>query len=141
MNRKQAIAAAVLVLSGTTVFAQSAEADLQYFGVSQPAASTTTRQAVRAEVLRARAAGETLVPAEADVAGLFPKAAAKGQPSQLTRAEVRAEVLKAQADGSLARARELDIVGEKAVASVRTREEVRNEAIAATRAARVQAGH
>ena len=140
MNRKQAIAAAVLVLSGTTVFAQSAEADLQYFGVSQPAASTTTRQAVRAEVLRARAAGETLVPAEADVAGLFPKAAAKGQASNVTRAEVRAEVLKAQADGSLARARELDIVGEKAVASVRTREEVRNEAIAASRAPRVQAG-
>jgi len=140
MNRKQVIAAAVLALTGSAVFAQ-AEADLQYFGASKPVASTTTRQAVRAEVLRARAAGETLAPADADVAGLFPKAATKGQASQLTRAEVRAEVLKAQADGSLTRARELDIVGEKAVASVRSREEVRNEAIAATRAPRVQAGH
>ena len=139
MNRKQAIAAAVLALTGSAVFAQ-AEADLQHFGAPQSAASTTTRQAVRAEVLRARAAGEAVVPAEADVAGLFPKAAAKGQASNVTRAEVRAEVLKAQADGSLARARELDIVGEKAVASVRTREEVRNEAIAASRAPRVQAG-
>ena len=141
MNRKQAIAAAVLALSGAAVFAQSAEADLQYFGASKPTASTTTREAVRAEVLRARAAGETQLSSEADVAGLFPKAATKGQAGTLTRAEVRAEVLKAQADGSLARARELDIVGERAVASVRTREEVRNEAIAATRAARVQAGH
>jgi hypothetical protein len=138
MNRKQAIAAALLAFTGTAVWAQ---ADLQHFGAPQQAASTTTREAVRAEVLRARAAGETLVPAEADVAGLFPKAATKGQASQLTRAEVRAEVLKAQADGSLTRLRELDIVGERAVASVRTRDEVRNEAIAATRAPRVQAGH
>lgn len=138
MNRKQAIAAALLVLTGSAAFAQ---AELQHFGAPQAAASSTTREAVRAEVLRARAAGETLAPAEADVAGLFPKAATKGQASQLTRADVRAEVLKAQADGSLARLRELDIVGEKPVASVRTREEVRNEAIAATRAPRVQAGH
>ncbi len=142
MNRKQAIAAALLVFTGSAVFAQ---AELQHVGAPQPAASTTTREAVRAEVLRARAAGETLVPAEADVAALFPKAAAKGQASQLTRAEVRAEMLKARADGSLARLRELDVIGgNNNVVSVRTREEVRAEAIAATRAgqaARVQAGH
>ena len=139
MNRKQAIAAALLAFTGSAVFAQ---AELQHFGAPQ-AAATVTREAVRAEVLRARAAGEPLVPAEADVAGLFPKAAVKGQPG-VTRAEVHAEVLKAQADGSLARQREIDIVGDNTVVSVRTRAEVRNEAIAATRAAqaaRVQAGH
>jgi hypothetical protein len=138
MNRKQAIAAALLVLTGSAAFAQ-AEAELQHFGASQPA--TTTREAVRAEVLRARSTGELLVPAEVDVASLFPKAAAKGQATQLTRADVRAEVLKAQADGSLGRLRELDILNDTAVASVRSREEVRNEAIAATRAPRVQAGY
>jgi len=137
MNHKQAIAAALLVLTGSAAFAQ-AEAELQHFGASQPA--TTTREAVRADVLRARATGELLTPADA-VAGLVPKAAAKGQTSNLTRAEVRAEVLKAQADGSLGRLRELDILNDTAVASVRSREEVRNEAIAATRAPRVQAGY
>ncbi len=103
MNHKQAIAAALLVFTGSAVFAQ---AELQHFGAPQQAASTTTREAVRAEVLRARAAGEALVPSEADVAGLFPK---------VTPGAV-----------------------------VRTRAEVRAEAIAATRAAqtaRVQAGH
>ncbi len=140
MNRKQAIAAALLAFTGTAVFAQ-AEADLQYFGTSQPAASTTTREAVRAEVLRARATGELLVPADAAVAGWAPKAATKGQASNLTRAEVRAEVLKAQADGSLGGLRELDAARDTAVASVRSRDEVRNEAIAATRAPRVQAGY
>ncbi len=146
MNRKQAIAAAVIALAGSAAFAQT-ELELQHFGSSQPAASSvaTTRAAVRGEVLRARAAGETPSPTEADTAALIPKAAkAQPQASTRTRAEVRAEVLKAQADGSLARQAELDVLSDYPVASVRTREEVRAEAIAATRAAkaaRVQAGH
>ena len=134
MNRKQVIAAAALVLTGTAVFAQT-EVELQNFGAAQP--SVTTRAAVKNEVLRAHAAGQALAPAEVDVAGLFPKAQASGA----TRAAVRAEVLKARADGTLARQAELDTNVGATVASVRSREEVRAEAIAAMRAARVQAGH
>ncbi len=137
MNTKHLIAAAALSLVASASFAQT-EAELQHFGASQP--SVTTRAAVRSEVIRARANGETLTPAEADVAGLFPKAQATG----VTRAEVRSAVLKARADGSLDRLRELDAIGgsnSNAVASTRSREEVRAEAIAATRAPRVQAGH
>lgn len=137
MNRKQALTALALVFAGTAAFAQS-EAELQFFGTSQP--STTTRAAVRGEVLKARAEGQVLVPAEVDVAKLFPKAQASGK----TREQVRAEVAKARADGSLARPSEVDLFNDNAVASTRSRDDVRKEAIAATRAgqaARVQAGH
>ncbi|MBX3621418.1 MAG: DUF4148 domain-containing protein [Rhizobacter sp.] len=136
MNRKQTLTALALLVAGTAAFAQS-EAELQYFGSSQP--STTTRAAVRAEVLKARADGQALVPAEVDVARVLPKAQASGK----TREQVRAEVAKARADGSLTRLSELDAY-DNTVASTRTRDEVRKEAIAATRAgqaARVQAGH
>ncbi|MBC7993258.1 MAG: DUF4148 domain-containing protein [Rhizobacter sp.] len=140
MNTKQVITAAVISLIGSAAFAQT-ELELQHFGGSQPAASaTTTRAAVRNEVLRARAAGELVSPTEADVAGLFTKPN-KSSASALTRSEVRAEVLKARGDGSLTRALDLDAINDRNLASVRTRDEVRNEAIAATRAPRVQAGH
>ncbi|MBC7956432.1 MAG: DUF4148 domain-containing protein [Cytophagales bacterium] len=144
MNTKHLVAAAALALVGSASFAQT-EAELQHFGSTQP--SVTTRATVRNEVIQARAKGEALVPVEADVAGLFNN---KPQATGVTRAEVRTAVLKARADGSLDRLRELDAVGGiggssgNAVASTRTRDEVRAEAIAATRAgqaARVQAGH
>lgn len=137
MNRKHLIALA-LAAAGSAAFAQS-EIDLQHFGASQP--STTTRAAVRAEVIKARANGENLVPSEADVAGIFQKAPAA---SDVTRAQRRAEVLQARKDGTLDRLSEID-VNTTPFASTRTREEVRKEAVAATRngqASRsVQAGH
>jgi hypothetical protein len=135
MNSKQALTALALVVAGVGAYAQS-EAELQYFGQQQP--STTTRAAVRAEVVKARANGETLNPTEADVAGVFQKSQATG----VTRDQRRAEVAKARADGSLNKLAEVD---GNAVASTRSRDDVRKEAIAATRsgeAARgVQAGH
>lgn len=133
MNRKHVIALALAAV-GSTAFAQSTELDLQHFGASQP--STVTRAAVRAEVIKARANGENLVPAEADVAGLFQKAPAA---STVTRADRRAEVLQARQDGTLQRLNEVD-VGATPVASTRSRDEVRKEAIAATRAGQAARG-
>jgi hypothetical protein len=138
MNRKHTLTALTLVLATSAAFAQSSEIDLQHFGATQPAA--TSRAAVRAEVLKARAEGESLIPEQADIAGVFQKAPVT---SNLTRAQVRAEVLQAQADGTLVRP-EVGYYGfDNAVASTRTREEVRKEAVAATRSGQargVQAG-
>lgn len=53
------------------------------------------------------------------------------QPSTLTRAAVRAEVLQARRDGTLNSLNEMDTP--PVVSSVRSRDEVRKEAIAATR--------
>lgn len=139
MNRKNALAALALLVAGTSAFAQT-ELELQHFGASQP--SATTRAEVRAEVIKARANGELVSPTEADVAAVVQKPAVVT--AGKTRAEVRAEVLKARADGSLDRRAELDFYNDTAVASTRSRDEVRKEAVAATRsgqAARVQAGH
>ncbi|MBL0729487.1 DUF4148 domain-containing protein [Piscinibacter sp. HJYY11] len=135
MNRKHAIAI-VLAAVGTTAFAQSSEIDLQHFGATQP--STTTRAAVRAEVIKARANGETLVPQQADVAGLYQKAPAA---STVTRAERRAEVLQAQKDGTLERLSRSEVdVGATPVVSTRSREDVRKEAVAATRSGQASRG-
>ncbi|MCR5884249.1 DUF4148 domain-containing protein [Rhizobacter sp. J219] len=138
MNRKHALALA-LAAFGSAAFAQSGELDLQHFGATQP--STTTRAAVRAEVIKARANGENLLPAEADIAGVFQKAPAA---STVTRAQRRAEVLQARSEGAFDRPAEVD-VNATPIVSTRSRDEVRKEAIAATRngqAARgVGAGH
>lgn len=99
MNRKHAIAI-VLAAVGTTAFAQSSEIDLQHFGASQP--STTTRAAVRAEVIKARANGETLVPQEADVAGQFQKTPAASTVTR-SRDEVRKEAVAATRNGQASR--------------------------------------
>lgn len=139
MNRQHLIATLALAFAGTAAFAQNSEADLQNFGLSQP--SATTRAAVRAEVVKARAEGQPLVQTEADVAGVFQKAPAAGD---VTRAQRRAEVLQARKDGSLDRLNEVD-VSTTPVASTRSRDDVRREAIAATRSGQasrgVQAGH
>lgn len=135
MNRKHALALA-LVLSGSAAFAQSGELDLQHFGATQP--STVTRAAVRAEVIKARANGENLVPNEADVAGLFQKAPAA---STVTRADRRAEVLQARKDGTLDRLSRSEVdVGSTPVVSTRSRDEVRKEAVAATRSGQASRG-
>jgi len=129
MNHKHAFAAAVIAFASSAVFADIGD-ELQHFGAAQPEASSTTR-----------ASGKTQ--ATADVASVSPKAT-KTQASGLTRAEVRAEVMKAQASGDLARPSDLYVSDNYPVASVRTREEVRAEAIAATKAAKaagVQTGH
>lgn len=142
MNRKQALTALALVVAGSAAFAQT-EAELQHFGA--PQASTTTRAAVRADVVKARAEGTTVNATEADVAGLYQKAPApKAQASAVTREQRRAEVLQAQADGTLNRPAEIGVSSDRAVASTRTRDEVRKEAVAATRSGQarsVQAGH
>ncbi|MET0334250.1 MAG: DUF4148 domain-containing protein [Rhizobacter sp.] len=127
MNRKHTLTALTFLLATSAAFAQSGELDLQHFGATQPAA--TSRAAVRAEVLKARADGESLVPKEADIAGVFQKAPAN---SNVTRAQVRAEVLQAQADGTLVRP-EVNVGAEPFVASTRSRDDVRKEAVAATR--------
>jgi len=93
MNRKQLIAAAALTLLGSAAFAQS-EIELQHFGANQP--SVVSRSEVRAELQRARAAGE--VPAYSEVVAQSPKAGA----NDVQRAQVRGDVLKARANGSLA---------------------------------------
>ncbi len=128
MNTKQLFAAAAIALVGTTsAFAQDAEQHV-------PTGSQLTRAEVKAEVQRARDAGELIVASETALNATQPVKATSG----LTRAEVRAEVLKAQADGSLARAAELDgnfaaAPAPTNTAAARTREEVRAEAIAYTR--------
>ncbi|HEY0821578.1 MAG TPA: DUF4148 domain-containing protein [Rhizobacter sp.] len=137
MNRKHALALA-LVIAAPASFAQATELELQHFGA--PQASTTTRAAVRAEVVKARAQGENLTPHAADIAGVHQKAPAAGE---VTRAQRRAEVLQARQDGTLDRRLEVD-VNAAPVVSTRSRDDVRKEAVAATRngAARgVQAGH
>jgi hypothetical protein len=138
MNRKHALALA-LAIAAPAAFAQSGELDLQHFGA--PQASTTTRAAVRAEVIKARTDGDNLVPKEADIAGIFQKAPAAGE---VTRAQRRAEVLQARQDGTLQRLSEVE-VNATPVVSTRSRDEVRKEAIAATRSGKaangVQAGH
>jgi hypothetical protein len=140
MNRKQALTALALVVAGSAAFAQT-EAELQHFGA--PQASTTTRAAVRADVVKAGAPNA----AEVDVAGVAQKAPApkaQAQASAVTREQRRAEVLQAQADGTLNRPAEIGVFSDRAVASTRTRDEVRKEAVAATRSGQarsVQAGH
>jgi hypothetical protein len=141
MNTKQVLAAAALALVASASYAQADDVELQHFGANLP--SQTTRAAVRNEAIQARARGETMLPEES-VYGAS-RFASKAPASGVTRAEVRAAVLQARADGSLDRLRVSEYLGDSnSVASTRTREEVRAEALAATRAgqaARVQAGH
>lgn len=129
MNRKQVFAAAALVLAGSAAFAQG-EIELQHFGANQQ--STTTREAVRNEVVRTRASGQTQASAEASKPQLKTVGA--------IRADMHATVKQGFADGSLTRPSEAYPFAGTDMASTRTREEVRAEAIAA-KAARVQAGH
>ncbi len=90
------IAAAALALLGSSAaFAQQAAIGESYDAV--PAfVSTQSRAAVKAELLRARAAGEVQLADDYD----YPSAVAATAPnSTLTRAEVKAELLAARQRG------------------------------------------
>ena len=88
-------------------------------------AGTLTRAEVRAEVLRARAAGELDI---TEATPAFPVAAV---PSGLTRAEVRAEAIRARAAGELDLTEADYPVLAAAAPSTLTRAEVRAEFIRA----------
>lgn len=136
MNRKPLIALAALTFVGSAAFAQS-EIELQHFGAAQT--STTSRAEVKAELQRARAAGDLQQPAEVVAAN----SATKAQPAGLTRAQVRAEVLKARAEGLLGVPDEVLVATFKPAPSTRTRAEVQAEAVAARKASdlSVQSGY
>lgn len=85
-------ATATLLLATTAAFAQS-DVDL-FVQQAQPQKSTLTREQVKAEVLRARAAGEL----ESNEYNYPPVQATA---STLTREQVKAEVLAARASGEL----------------------------------------
>lgn len=107
MNTKQAIAAAVISLIGSAAFAQSSEADLQYFGADQK--STVSRTEVRAEVQAAVANGELSTPSEV--------LAWAGSTQKFVPLNVAAKSVAKPA-----------VVANKAGASTPTREEVRMQA-------------
>lgn len=121
MNTKQAITAAVITLMGSAAFAQ-AEIELQHFGANQT--STVSRAEVRAEVLRAQGTGELSTPTEVRLAAVPAKSSSTF--ASTDRAQVRAEVIKARAD--LALPAEVAMSADKAAASTRSRQEVREEA-------------
>ena len=92
---------------------------------------TVTRAEVRAEVLRARAAGEL------DITEATP-AFAVAAPSSLTRAEVRAEAIRARAAGELDLTEADYPVLAVGPASTLTRAEVRAEFIRARNAGEIE---
>lgn len=126
MNAKTLFAAAALALVGTASFADEVR--------DYPTPSTLTRAEVKAELLRAQAAGETV--AHLDTYGQKEqmRVPARGNTvvASLNRVEVRREL-------ALAARNSATIQGESygsfapTVASVRSRDEVRAEAIAAMR--------
>jgi len=136
MNTKQAIAAAVITLVGSAAFAQS-EVELQHFGANQ--ASTVSRAEVRADVQRARLAGELNSPTVVLAASLAPKAGALV--STVARAQVRSEVMQSLAQLSVP----IEVATNQAPASALSRQDVRAEARQYVRsdgiAARISAGY
>ncbi|SFV13566.1 DUF4148 domain-containing protein [Pseudoduganella namucuonensis] len=92
MNAKHLIATVSLVLAAGAALAQPA--DLNYPQYSGQQKSGVTREQVKAEVLRARAAGEL----DFSEANYLPPQLAK---STLTREQVKAEVIAARASGAL----------------------------------------
>lgn len=85
MNTKQALAAAAItLLSSSAAFAQSSEIDLQHVGANQ--ASTTSRAAVRADVLSAQTAGTLATPSEVLAAAVPANSNVAAAPISRTRA-------------------------------------------------------
>jgi hypothetical protein len=122
MNTKQIIAAAVIALVGSAAFAQEAVQNIEI-----PTSSNVQRADVKAEVLRARAAGE-LSNGEAVVVSAPAKAS-----TTLTRAAVRDEFLQARAAGKVVYVGDVAQYANDTAAPVRTREEVKAEARAFAR--------
>lgn len=92
MNAKHIIGTVSLVFAAGAAFAQPA--DLNYPQYSGQQQSSLTREQVKAEVLRARAAGEL----DFNEANYPPQPVAK---STLSREQVKAEVIAARAAGAL----------------------------------------
>ena len=121
MNTKQIIAAAAIALVGSAAFAQEAVQNIEI-----PTSSNVQRADVKAEALRARAAGE-LANSEATVVS------APAASTTLTRAAVRNEFLQARAAGKVVYVGDVAQFANETVAPVRTREEVKAEARAFAR--------
>jgi hypothetical protein len=131
MNTKQLIAAAALTVVGSAALAQATQ-DEQFGFITASQPSTAARQQIGADLVSARQSGFDSVTG----------APIKTQPaSQLTRAQVQAELVQARADGSAFASNGFGFVDNN-YASARSRDEVRNEAIAATpgKKSGVQAG-
>lgn len=135
MNTKQAIAAAVIALVGSAAFAQS-ELELQHFGADQ--ASIVSRAEVRADVQRARLAGELESPTVV-AASFTPKSGAPV--STVARAQVRNAVIQARTELAVP----IEVATNQAPASTLSRQDVRAEARqyvrSDTAAARISAGY
>lgn len=136
MNTKQAIAAAVITLMGSAVFAQSGD-DLQHFGADQ--VSTVSRVDVRADVQRARLAGELTGPTDVQSAYLTPKVGASV--NTVARAQARSDVIQSLPQLAVP----TDVAMSQAPASTLSRQDVRVEARQYVRsdavAARISAGY
>lgn len=121
MNTQHCITLAILLL--TSVAASAIEA------VQEPVPTTAlTRAEVRAELARARAAGELLSDAQIEQQPFGTMA------STLTRAEVKAEFARARAAGELLSDAQMEQRPFAAAMPSRSREDVRREAQFAARA-------
>jgi len=120
MNTKQIIAAAAIALVGSAAFAQEAVQNIEI-----PTSSNVQRADVKAEALRARAAGE-LSNGEAVVVSA-------PAPTTVSRAAVRNEFLQARASGKVVYVGDVAQFANETTAPVRTREEVKAEARAFAR--------
>ena len=123
MNTKQIIAAAAIAFVGSAAFAQEAVQNIEI-----PTSSNVQRADVKAEALRARAAGE-LANSEAQVVA----APAPAPATTLTRAAVRNEYLQARAAGKVVYVGDVAQFTNETAAPGRTREEVKAEARAFAR--------
>ncbi|HET7791968.1 MAG TPA: DUF4148 domain-containing protein [Rhizobacter sp.] len=130
MNTKQLIAGAALALVGAAASAETP--DVQFGFITAAPASTVTRQQVQSELVQARRQGFD------SVAGL-PIAAAPA--ATVARTQVKSELAQARADQLVDNSNGFGFIDNN-YASARTREDVRNEAVAAARGkkASVQAG-
>ena len=122
--------AAALVLAATVAAPAFASNAVDYGNIAFKA-GTVTRAEVRAEVLRARAAGELDI---TEASNPFAAAA----PSSLTRAEVRTEAIRARAAGELDVTEANYPVQAAVPASTLSRAEVRAEFIRARAAGELE---
>jgi hypothetical protein len=94
----------------------------------QAAGGTLTRAEVKAEMMRARAAGEIV-----DGEGGWPLTASPSMPSPMTRAEVRTELQRARAAGEIQNGEDVSYLFIQQAGTQRERAAVRAEAKEAAR--------
>jgi hypothetical protein len=134
MTRKNLLAAALLAVAGTSAFAGGEFDPLRDYHLPT-VQSTLTRAEVKADVARARAAGE--LRSDRDDRLFVDNVAG----SSLTRAQVKAEVAAAIADGSIENYdTRLEYARAPKVESTLTREQVREETRTALRSQRGRSG-